>query len=334
MRLVGDLMFESIQDYFRVRSVTELEASYRAQKIWDQLSQKNLTASDIYHIQQSFGYDIACGILYKTMKENPQFIEFNQYIEKQKDSYHKSHKDVLAVVLTHNPWESKKQNQNYQWRLKNIAADMGFDCAFPEMQYRRSIYPNAYYYQELLKRWSGRDVIFITHGLASLELRLVLEKSVQLNLNVLGWLNVSGMMYGTSLPPTNKDVFYNIKKYFNDEYPVLPEVARSNGFCYSPLKVSDIPLVNLVAVRPQRYYYFFEKVSDQQLNYWGPHDGYVTLADYLQKPGVTWPLWGQNHFIDVEVFKRRIQASLKWMLEQNDKISIKSSFQEISAEIE
>lgn len=329
-------MLDSIVDFFQRSPVTELEANYRAQKIWDQLANKNLNASDIYHIQQSFGYDIACGILYKTMKENPQFIEFNQFIEKQKDVYDKNHKDVVAVVLAHNPWESKKQNENYQWRLKNIAADMGFDCAFPDIQHRRSIYPNAYYYQELLKRWNGRNVIFITHGLASLELRLVLEKSVQLNLNVMGWLNVSGMMYGTSLPPTNKDVFYNLKNYFNNDYPVLPEVARSNGFCYAPLKIgTEIPLVNLVAVRPQRYYYFFEKVRDQQLNYWGPHDGYVTIADYLQKPGVTWPLWGQNHYIDVEVFKRRIQASLKWTLEQNDKQNlIQPRFQEISAEIE
>lgn len=311
-------MIDLIKEYLQIKKTTDLEVNYRAQKIWNDLENKNLSATDIYHIQQSFGYDIACGILYKTMRENPQFIEFSQYVEKPQELYDKKNKEILVAVFTHNPWESKKNNEAYQWQLKNMAADMGFDCAFPEMQYRRSVFPNAYYYQELMKRWQGRTVILITHGLASLEMRLVLEKSIQLNVNIIGWLNVSGMLYGTSLPPSNSDVFNNLKKYFNAEYPVLPEVARSNTFCYGPLKISSkIEMVNVLGLRPQRYYYFFEKVSDQQLNYWGPHDGYVTISDYLQKPGVTWPFWGQGHYISVSIYKKRLQAALKWMVEKS-----------------
>jgi hypothetical protein len=319
-------MFESLKEFIQLKSTTDLEASYRAQKIWDQLANKNLSANDIYHIQQSFGYDIACGILHKSFKETSQFIEFNKFLENKKEHYSRDHKDILAVVLVHNPWESKKQNESYQWRLKNVAADAGFECAFPEIQYRRSIYPNAYFYQDLLKRWAGRKVVFITHGLASLELRLVLERSVQLQLQILGWLNVSGMLYGTSLPPTNNDLFFSMKKYINDEYPVLPEVGRSQSYCYGPLKFANpVPMVNVVGVRPHRYYYFFEKVRDQKLAYWGPHDGYVTLSDYLQKPGVTWPLWGQSHYIDVDIFKRRLQASLRWLVLQNSSEALKIS---------
>lgn len=312
-------MIESIKDYLQARSTTDLEVSFRAQKIWEQLPNKHLSSSDLYQIQQSHGYDVACGILFKTFKEDPQCVEFSKFIEKIKNPYDKNHKDVLAVVLVHNPWESKKQNEDYQWRLKNMAADAGFDTTMPDMQFRRSIYPNAYYYQELLKRWAGRRVIMITQGLASLEMRLVLEKSVQLDVDIVGWLNVSGLVYGTSLAPSNKDVFYNIKKYFNDEYPVLPEVARSNSFCYGHLKIAPaISMVNIVGLRPQKYFYFFEKTRDQQLNYWGPHDGYVTAADYLQKPGVTYPLWGQGHYIQVETYKRRLQAALKWMVVKSE----------------
>lgn len=310
-------MFDQIKDYLQRPVLTDLEVNYHAEKIWQQLADKNISASDIYHFQQSFGYDVACSLLYKAFKETPAFKQLSAFSEKNKDYYKASHRDILAVVLVHNPWESRKKNQDYQWRLKNIASDMGLDCVFPEIQYRRSIFPNAYYYQELLKRWSGRKVVFITHGLASLELRLVLEKSVQLPLRPVGWLNVSGLLFGTSLAPTDKDTFYRIKKYFNDEYPVLPEVARSQAFCYGPLRLSSpMPMVHMVALRPQRYYHFFESKRKQELNYWGPNDGYVTIADYLQKPGVTWPLWGQNHFIEVEMFKRRMQASIKWMLEQ------------------
>ncbi len=312
-------MIESIKDYLQTRSTTDLEVSFRAQKIWEQLPNKQITSSDLYQIQQAHGYDVACGVLFKAFKQTPQCAEFAKSIEKTKEAYDKSHQDVLAVVLVHNPWEAKNQNEDYQWRLKNMAADAGFDTTLPEMQFRRSIFPNAYYYQELLKRWAGRRVIMITHGLASLEMRLVLEKSIQLDVDIIGWLNVSGMVYGTSLAPSNKDMFYNMKKYFNDEHPVLPEVARSNTFCYNPLKIDPkITTVNIVGLRPQRYFYFFEKAQDRNLNYWGPHDGYVTIGDYLNKPGITYPIWGQGHYVQVEIYKRRLQAALRWMVNRSE----------------
>ncbi len=310
--------------------MTDLEVNYRAEKIWNQISEKNLTAADVYHIQQSFGYDIACGILYKTFKEQPAFVDFAKGAENSQSAkgsfYNKANRDVLAAVFVHNPWESRKTNENYQWRLKNVAADMGFDCAYPEISYRRSVFPNAYTYQETMKRWAGRDVILITQGLASLEMRLVLEKSIQINANIIGWLNVSGMTYGTSLPASDRDAFYKIKKYFNDDYAVLPEVARSNGFCYGPLKINpQIEMVNMVGIRPQRYFHFFEKKREQELHYWGPHDGYVTIADYLQKPGVTWPFWGQSHYLSTDVYKRRFQYALHWLVSKyrhKDKVSL------------
>ncbi len=311
-------MFDTLKDKLQPKITTELEANYRAQKIWDQLTDKNLSATDIYHLQRSFGYDVASSLLYKTFKNSTEFQKLNQFVEAQKVFYKKEHKDVLVVVLVHNPWESRKKNENYQWRLKNLALDAGFDVAFPDIQYRRSIYPNAYYYQDLFKRWSGRQVIFITQGLASLELRLLLERSQNLDLNVLGWLNISGMLFGTSLPPTNRDLFFSIKKYFQDEYPVLPEVGRQQSYCYGPVKSKcPLTLVNMLAVRPQRYYRVFESQREQELNYWGPHDGYVTLSDYLEKPGATWPLWGQGHYIDVEMFKRRLQATLAYFLSES-----------------
>jgi hypothetical protein len=216
--------------------------------------------------------------------------------------------------MTHNPWASLKVNSEYQWRLKNIVADAGFDFSIPEIPYRRSIFANAYYYQETLKRFQGRKVLFLTHGLASLEMRWFLEKTLQVDIDVIGWLNISGLLYGTSLPPSSNDWFLSAKRFLGDEHPVKPEVSRSNAYCYADLKLpKDFPLVSLVGFTPSKLFSLSESLRSRELKFWGPNDGYVTLGDYLRTPGVVWPLWKEGHYVNVEGYKSRIQASLHYL---------------------
>lgn len=312
-------MLNTLKDLLSQKKSTDLEFSYRGHQVWERLENKNLTADEMSRIQQIYGYDVASWILFKFFKEKENYSQFMSYVDGQRGTiYSKDNSEYVVFVMTHNPWVPRQANEDYQWELKNLATDAGFECSFPEIPYRRSIFPNAYYYQDVLKRFSGRKVIFLTHSLASLEVRWLLERSQQLNIRVAGWLNLSGLIYGTSLPPSSEDLFYSIKRIFNEDHPVLPEVARSNSYCYGDFKFEkNFPMVSLLGFKPSKYFSLSEIFRDKELKFWGPHDGFVSHVDYLKNPGIVWPILGQGHNIDLEVFKQKLQASLKWITLQN-----------------
>jgi hypothetical protein len=305
-------LFEFLTDYFKPRKKTELDISWRGQKVFDNFVEKEITPKDIFDIQQEQGYDVAAWVLYKALREKENFLNFSTFVEGKKDkTYSAANKEILVFVIAHNPWVSLKDNEEYQWRLKNMVLDAGFDFYAPEISYRRSIFANAYKYQEIFKRFAGRKVIFLTHSLAGLELRWFLEKSIDIQVDVQGWLNLSGMIYGTSLPPSSNDWFLSAKRFIYDEYPVKAEVLRSNAYCYGDLKTPrDLPMVSVVGFPPPTS---FGSERAKELKFWGPHDGFVTLADYLKTPGVVWPIWNDGHFITVENQKKRLQASLHYL---------------------
>jgi hypothetical protein len=307
-------LLDFINEFFTKKIQTDIEISWRGQKIFDNFIEKELTPKDIFEIQQAQGYDVAAWVLYKALREKPAFQNFYSFVDDVKESYSRDNRETLVFIISHNPWVSEKQNYEYQWRLKNIVADAGYDFSVPDIPYRRSIFANAYYYQETLKRYKGRKVLFLTHSLASLEMRWFLEKTLQVDIDVVGWLNISGLLYGTSLPPSSDDWLYSAKRYINGEHPVKPEVSRSNSYCYADLNLpKDFPLVSIVGFTPSKLFSFSESLKSRELKFWGPHDGYVTLADYLRTPGVVWPIWKEGHYINVEGYKNRIQASLHYL---------------------
>lgn len=307
-----------IQETFKPKP-TEVEVNYTGQKVWLSMSNKNITASDILWIQKEHGYNTACWVLYKYFKENPKATEFFQFIETHKQNYSHAFNDYTVVVWAHNPWATRSMNEEYQWRLKNIAADMGFNVFVPDIGYRRSLFANAYALQESLKRFQApqeKKLLFLTQGVGSLECKWFLQKSQVLPKNILGWLNVSGLLYGTALPPTQSRAAKAVLDFVGS-YPINPDVLRSNSYCRQPLQ-HDLPMISMIPISPASRFTFKDRWANEDLKHWGPHDGFTSLVDYISSPGIVWPIWGETHFIDVEIYKNRMQAAFKYLLQQQE----------------
>lgn len=306
-------MFEAIKEFITRPEITDLEYSYRGHQVWQYLNQTDFSDQEIRYIQKVHGYDVASWVLYKCFKERVKNKKFLTYLDSQREMiYSRDLQDYVVVAAVHNPWVSLKKNEDYQWQLKSIATDAGFECCYPEVPYRRSIFPNAYYYQDVLKRFAGKKIIFMTHSQAGLEVRWLLERSQQLEVDVVGWLNISGMLYGTSLPPSSEAWWNSFRRYFNDDHPVLPEVARSNAYCYGDLKLQqDVPLVSMLGFKPAKYLTLGQTLRDREIRFWGPHDGFISHSDYLKSNEIVWPVLGHDHFIEVQAYRQQIQATLK-----------------------
>lgn len=296
---------------------SDLEISYRGQQVWKNFSQSRITVDEILRIQSLHGYDIASWVLFQFFKEKEAFKSFSHFIEAQRESYSKLNSEYLVIVLSHNPWESKSKNIEYQWRMKNIVADAGFEYSYPEVPYQATLFESAQYCREIVERFSNRKIIFFTHSQSSLELRLLLEKKLLSNTNIIGWINVSGLVHGTALAPTDEDRLMAFKRYMNQEYRVLPDVGRTSPYALPALGDQyGFPVISMLGFSPTKIMDKSEEARAQDISYWGPHDTYITHTDYLKDEHVIWPLWGEGHFIGIEAYKKRIQAACKWLILQ------------------
>lgn len=315
----GAQVFDFISKLLNKNQTTDIEITWRGHKAFNNFIEQQITSRDIFNIQQEQGYDVAAFVLYKALKEKEEYQNFAKFIEEKRPVYSPTNKETVVFIMTHNPWMPYGVNTDYQWRLKNVVADAGYEYCIPEIQYRRSIFANAYYYQDILKRYKGRKVLFLTHSLASLEMRWFFEKTKELNIEIQGWLNMSGLIYGTSLPPSSNDWFLSVKRYLSDAHPVTAEVSRSNSYWYGDFAPpGNIPMVSLVGFTPSKLSSYRDSMKGRDLKFWGPHDGFVTLSDYLNVPGVVWPLWKEGHYIQVESFKNRLQSTLNYLCTQSE----------------
>jgi hypothetical protein len=297
---------------------TDLEISYRGQQVWKTFSRSPITTDEILRIQSLHGYDIASWVLFQYFKEKESFKSFSHFIEAQRESYSKLNNEYLVVVLCHNPWETKSKNIEYQWRMKNIVADAGFEYSYPEVSYRSTVYESANYYRDIIDRFSHRKLIFLTYGQSTLELRLLLEKKLINEEQIVGWISVSGLMHGTALAPANDDKLMAVKRYMNSEFPVSPDVGRSAPYALHPVNNQyGFPIISMLGFCPTKAMSSAEEARAGELMHWGPHDTYSSHVDFLKDDHLIWPIWGDGHFITLENYKKRLQAACKWLILQN-----------------
>lgn len=282
-----------------------LDVQYQGAQVWRSLDQSSeLTSKKILEISKTHGLDVASWVLHQHFKSRPNHQLFFQG-SRPHDLYHSSHKELLVMVWFHHPWMGRTRNIRQQFLLKDIASDIGFDVSFPEMGYRRSFYQNAFRYNDHLKRLRGRRLIFLTFGQASLEFRWMIEHVKELPVEPVAWLNINGLIHGTSLK-TNSSPLTKPYTYFSNQFVVPPELSREKEHFYQPLeeKIRQIPTVSLLSFPRQ------SQLRTEQLNPWGPNDGVVTLPDYLTCKHPVEPLIGAGHELDLKMYKSKIQWCL------------------------
>lgn len=296
---------------------TDIEISYRGQQVFKSFVKTPVTPDDILHIQSLHGYDIASWVLFQVYKNREDFKSFQHFVEMQRDVYSKLNTDYTILTLCHSPWESQVKNTDYQWHMKNIAADAGFSFSYPEVPYRASLYEAVAYYRDILARLNDKKVILLTHGLSTLEMRVLLDK--QPHENILGWINIAGLAHGTALAPSSEDKVMAFARYMNNEYPVSPEVARTTPYAARRMHSADygFPIISMLGFSPLKAMNPAEQKRSEDIQHWGPHDTYCSHLDYLRDAHLIWPVWGEGHFIHTDSYKKRLQAALKWMILQD-----------------
>lgn len=297
---------------------TDIEISYHGQQIWKSLAHLPVTKEEILRIQDLHGYDIATWVLYQYFKEQPVYKNFSQFLDKQqKDTYSRDHSQYLVAVFAHNPWESFAKNNDYLIKMKNTAIDAGFDFICPEIKHQVSVYENMQYYRSVLNKYADRKILLFTYAQSSLEMRLLLEKELIDTSRICGWLSVSGLVHGTALSPSSDDKMMALKRWMTLEYPVHPDVSRSTPYAHPAIcKQYDIPMVSVLSFLPTKFMSFSEQARARDLVHWGPHNTYSSHLDFLNDDHVIWPLWDESHFVNLDIYKHRMQAAFQWLMTQ------------------
>jgi hypothetical protein len=160
----------------------------------------------------------------------------------------------------------------------------------------------------LLKRLDENIIVCsLSKGGADVKIALATAEAREAFHNVVAWLNVGGTVFGSPTATWLLDrpwlaiVYRSLFAWRGQDFRFIQELARSPG---GPLDrpvaapahlriihVAGFPLRCHIRERRSRRWH-------RRLSRYGPNDGATLLADCCAPPGLIFPVWGADHYLN------------------------------------
>ncbi|MBY0521967.1 MAG: hypothetical protein K2R98_01125 [Gemmataceae bacterium] len=289
---------------------------------WPGCAWAELTPERVQQLAASEGIAFATALLYDRVRRAPEHGSFIERIESMPESEGLVPRD-LTVAIVPGGFHVEHPDSGADGRfLLEQAKALGLQTAVVPLGSFPSLRENARRLCDWLRRRPDERMILVSLSKGSAEVRLALDEpdAALLFRNVAAWVNISGLVYGTPLVRWLFErrpramlirLLFWLRGY---SYAGLQELDRGPaGLLDGELRIPEhVTVVHLLGFplathmsRPlaQRGY--------RRIAPLGPNDGGSNLlADMTKLPGLIYPVWGADHYMqpawDVSILIRRL----------------------------
>lgn len=192
--------------------------------------------------------------------------------------------------------------------LRNQAEKAGFRTATIPVSSTGTLSGNAAVIRDWLDQQPSEKIILasVSKGGSDIKYALSAENAAHTFRNVVGWINVSGILDGSpmvnwALARRMRTLFYRSVFWLRGyDFRVIQDLRWGAGSLLdfelslpehmSMINVVGLPLTGHMTNRLSRT--FRKRIASL-----GPNDGSVMLADACRLPGVVYPVWGADHYM-------------------------------------
>lgn len=248
------------------------------------------------------GIDFATAALYHAFRRSPRHGPFIEAIEAPGDPDARSSDDVLIVP---GAFYRESPHTGADGRLVRQAAEaQGRRVESAPLHSFGTVADNAEQIADCLRRRGGRPCVLVSHSKGALEVRHLMTRpdAAELFAQVTAWVDLSGLFHGTPLVAWLRArpvrwwlvrLLFLVKGY---PFAALGEIDRVARPSY--VDVSRTLVIHVVGVPLARHLTApIVRRGHRRLTPLGPNDGAVVLADYLNGPGLVYPVWGADHYL-------------------------------------
>jgi hypothetical protein len=298
----------------------------------DHPSWKDLSAEVLREVAARKGADFATALLYDRLIRSPEHGWFYERVQSLPGSCEAPFGGTLAIVPGACYREYPQTGADGR-RLREVAAEWGWKVETISIASLGALSTNARMVSQWLAERPLEPIVLVSlsKGGADVKTALAAPEQAEAFRNVVVWINLSGILHGTPVVSWFKRTVWRraLIRFLcwrhGFEYSVFEDLDRSD---YGPLApplaappwlrvvhIVGFPLLrHLKSKRARRGY--------RRIGELGPSDGGgIVLGDLARLPGVIYPVWGVDHYLDpdwdVRPLVRRIlsvavDASTPW----------------------
>jgi hypothetical protein len=284
---------------------------------------RELDPETLCQISRTRGIDFATALLYDTIRKSP---EHGPFIARMEELLHdqlanRCDLDAALAVAPGAFYREHPETGADGKALCRMAAAMGCRTKLIPTESVGSAMVNGRVMCDWLLRESKEKTILcsLSKGGADVKMALAEPDAAAAFRNVVAWLNVGGITAGSPMATWLVErrllalVYQAIFWWRGQEFAFVRELVRRPGstldfkVCVPPhikvIHVLGFPLEDHVRRRPSGRWH-------RRLSCYGPNDGATVLADHWNLPGLIFPLWGEDHYLNTQQSPERLFKAL------------------------
>lgn len=255
------------------------------------------------HLYKTVGNDLATRILYLYFIEKKN-AAFFQYINHLSTTPFENKKNIKFVIVPGMYYREYPEMGSDGKLFIDIAKRLGFVTEMVNTDSLGMASQNSSMIKEVMDASCEDEIWLISLSRGSLEVRGYLQKHIaSLPKNLRGWINIGGICFGTKLADRQfengyKKLATRLGCFFLDiNYQGLVELTHLPNWQPPFPDLKQLAMIHVVGMplschisKPLQKRYL-------RLSELGPNDGMILLSDYLNLPGMVYPLWGVDHLL-------------------------------------
>jgi hypothetical protein len=274
-------------------------------------------------LSRARGVDFATSLLYRSIRSSAEHGNFIRRLEDllRDDAPEHAKLDAALVIAPGAFYRERPETGADGKSLCRVSASLGCRTHVIPTESVGSAAVNGRIICDWLLNESEQNVILcsLSKGGADVKMALAERDAAEAFRSVVAWINVGGITNGSPMAnwllkrPALALIYRALFWWRGQDFRFIRDLARRPG---SPLdfKISLPPHVRAVHVigfpltqhvcqrRTRRWH--------RRLAYHGPNDGATILADSCGLPGLIFPVWGADHYLDAERSPEKLLASL------------------------
>ncbi len=289
-------------------SQSERELLDRAGR-WEQhATLSSLTAPVLQEISRGQGIDFATALLYDRVRNSPQHSPFIRQAEVGQQNF----PECLAPRITVVPGAFYREHPytgSDGQRIFEMAAQLGWPADRIDVDSFGPLATNARTIIDCLIANPGKPRIFVSLSKGGADLKFALSQpdASQAMAGVISWVNLSGLVSGTPLVAwlrARKLRCLGLRLLMwlrGQRFSVIDELhhgVESALYDWPPMP-SGLRVIHVIGFPLRRHLTnAWARRAYERLSPLGPNDGGgILLGDIARLPGVVYPVWGADHYL-------------------------------------
>jgi hypothetical protein len=270
------------------------------------LDYKSLTAARLAEMVREQGIDLATTHFYQCICRTEPHRSFLRQLDALENNSWGAGPHKYKILVAPAAFYKEHPKFGGDGRIiHEVARECGISSSTIPVPSTGSVSRNAKMIARQLAGEAEGSIILASLSKGGADVRIALEQQPEIASKVRVWLNICGLVRGTSISDSllgtrwwQRGLLRGYLAYTRADVDFVSELSGSPGSLLGGApRIPPIPVINVVAFPLREHLSKNSAIRHARMASLGPNDGSTLLRDAIIEPGTICPVWGADHFL-------------------------------------